>query len=539
MFQLLIVDDEEAAVEALSVSIPAQSLKIEAIHKAYSARQALKLMEAHPIDIVITDIKMPEMNGLQLIREIQAGWRGTKCILLSGHADFAYAKEAMQQSIEDYLLKPVDDQELIDVVRKVQDKLEIEREEYLANKRITHMLQEHMPLLRNNLLLDLIEGKRLPEQQLKEKLASLNLPFEQDDEVSLLLIRMEEGFSEYGVNSLSLFEYAIGNMAEEIFAEHFHLWTCKDRHDYLIFAVKLRQEKDADQRQPMLERLSYQLQKNIKTYFKGEISVVISKWGRFPEDVSDIWNQLINTVRKMIAGDHGFYMRAEEAPEKVKIKSLHSLYEPPMFLHLLESGRWTSAEEKVKEIFDELEAHFTDSQEHLREVFYVISSAYSYMAHKNGKSLADVLDEEFEVFKRGTDLRFPVAYRDWALRALHKVKEDNDEEKKESHNSIVVKVQDFIEAHLAEDVSLQAIAEHVYLHPVYMAKVYKSVTGESVSDYVFRLRMNKAAFMLQSGNEKVYQIASKLGYRSTPYFIKVFRDHFNQTPQEYRLGMQG
>lgn len=534
MFQMLIVDDEEAAVEALSLSIPAQSLQIETIHKAYSGKEALELMDAHSIDIVITDIKMPEMNGLQLIDEIQARWKTAKCILLSGHAEFDYAKEAIQHQIEDYLLKPVDDDELIAVIQKVQEKLTKERVEYREKHRMNYVLKEHMPFMRNNLLLQIIEGHHFSVNQLSEKLETLELSFQPGEEVALMLVRMEEGFSEYGPTSLSLFEFAIGNMAEEIFAGQFELWACKDRHDYLIFVVKESTDSDSCGRQTRLERLSLQLQRNIKSFFKGEISVVISDWGVFPEEVAEIWSQLIKTVRSRIGGEHGFFMRADEGNEEIQIKGIQTLYEPPALTHMLESGRWEAAEAKIEKVYEELNDSFSDSQEHLREVFYVIASAFSYMAHKNGKSLSEVLGEEYEVVQRGGDLRFPVLYRDWAIRALTKVKQDNDQEQKEYHNTIVDKVQQFIENHLSEDVSLQTIADQVFMHPVYLAKIYKSVTGESISGYIFRLRMDLAAHLLSTSQLKVYAIAERLGYRSTPYFIKVFRDHFKQTPQEFR-----
>ncbi|UUZ83326.1 helix-turn-helix domain-containing protein [Paenibacillus sp. P26] len=95
-------------------------------------------------------------------------------------------------------------------------------------------------------------------------------------------------------------------------------------------------------------------------------------------------------------------------------------------------------------------------------------------------------------------------------------------------------MQQFIEQHLAEDVSLQAISGHVYLHPVYLSKIYKLETGENLSDYVYRVRMDKATHLLLHSRDKIYEIAARVGYQRAHSFINVFKKHTGLTPQEYR-----
>lgn len=100
--------------------------------------------------------------------------------------------------------------------------------------------------------------------------------------------------------------------------------------------------------------------------------------------------------------------------------------------------------------------------------------------------------------------------------------------------SVVIKVNEFIESRLSEDVSLQAIADHIYLNPGYLSKVYKLETGENISEYLYRLRMNKAADLLRNTRLKIFEISEKIGYQNTPYFIKVFKSHYGNTPQDFR-----
>ena len=121
--QLLIVDDEIHWVDNLSMNKPWHTLGIEQVHKAYSAREALELIDNHPIDIVISDILMPEMSGLELIEQIRSKDPKIKCVMLSGHSDFEYAKQAIRHSAVDYLLKPPTDEELLGAVGSAIEQL--------------------------------------------------------------------------------------------------------------------------------------------------------------------------------------------------------------------------------------------------------------------------------------------------------------------------------------------------------------------------------------------------------------------------------
>ena len=111
--QMIIVDDEAHWVDNLSMNKPWHTLGIEQVHKAYSAQEALRILETHPIDIVLSDVLMPEMTGIELIGKIRERDKQIKCIVLSGHSDFEYTKEALRHQAVDYLLKPPTDAELL------------------------------------------------------------------------------------------------------------------------------------------------------------------------------------------------------------------------------------------------------------------------------------------------------------------------------------------------------------------------------------------------------------------------------------------
>lgn len=539
MYQMLVVDDEQSVVESLAVTFNWGDMGIGVVHRALSGKQALELMSMHPIDIVITDFRMPGMTGVELIRSIKEYSRKVKCIVLSGHAEFEYAKQALQAEAEDYLLKPVRDNELMDSVKAVLHKISEEWETLSSHRNTVYTLRENLPAIRGTLLHDLLLGKKFKEATLTEKAKLIEVPFQSGDKVSLLLVRMEKGFHHYDSQSVELLEYAIGNITSEILSDHFDIWSCKDMHDYLIFLIKVNSENvssfNDQQRRQRLEVMALKLQQSVRTYLKGTISVLVGTWGVFPDELSQIYQTAVSILRRQAGNEEEFFIRSDdEWKQSSEIGTLTALYEPPLFQHLLEATRWEEAELKLLSIVEEMSKQGLDSREHLLETFLHVANAFIYISHKNGQELSRVLKQDVDQLMVDTAKWSISHFKSWALSAMELLRGDLSQETIDIRASVVRQVQQFIENNLDGDISVQAIADHVYLHPSYLSKVYKLGTGESLGDYLYRLRMEKAVYLIQNTNGKIYEIAKRLGYASVPYFIKVFKQHYGVTPNEYR-----
>jgi len=534
--QLLIVDDESHVVDRLATTIDWKSIGIAQVHRAYSGLEAVSVLERLSIDILITDIQMPGMSGLDLIARIRRDWSRTKCVLLSGYSDFHYAKEAIQNQVEDYLLKPVTEQELLDVVAKLRRKSFEEWEQILSFRNLTRTLSENMPLLKGNLLLELLQGSVRKEETLREKMSALALPDFYGKSCSLLLVRLEETFADYDYRGQSLIDYAIGNMAEELANGTFRLWRAKDAHDYLIFLAAAEDRTMPGQRTVLFERMASQLQAAVKSFLKGNVSVVVSGTGLFPNDVPKLYDDCVSAARKRVGSEQGLFLRVEWEISGGEVESLRSLYEPPTLVHLLEAGRWDGMEEKLERIFEELRdksAH-PHSQEHLLEAYFAISSAYSYISHKNGQPLSGLLGKDYGKLASGIPFRSVPHLREWSFRVLNRLTEDMNREMKDSRSELIRAIHKFIDDNLAQDVTLQSIADNVHMHPVYISKIYKLETGGNISDYIQQLRMEKAIYLLANSREKTYEIAAKLGYQRPHSFNHAFKKHHGVTPQTYR-----
>ncbi|OWR27107.1 DNA-binding response regulator [Saccharibacillus sp. O23] len=544
MLQILLVDDERSVVETLAETIPWESCGIGTVHEALSGAVALEIMENHDIDILVTDIRMPEMSGIDLITAVREKWPQVQTILLSGFADFEYAKQAMAQESFDYLLKPVSDEDLIETVRRLVDRIKQKWETAASYQRALHAFRDNLPLLQSTLLHELLTGKTYSPSALADKLELLNLPYSVGEEMGMLVIRMEEHLSEMADRDQSLMQYAISNIVSEVMRHHFHIWHTRDVHDYLVVLVSVKKGVSAgkskeEHPQTLLEQYAAQVQTNVQTYLKGAISISVSHWGQFPDEIGEIYEGAVRSMRKRMGHAQGLFVTASDNKDVHPLPAIRSLYKPPTLISLLEAGRFDEVEQKIDMIFDELleSGQQHDIAETTIEVYHALAGAFAYIIHKNGKQIASILPAETYKYFQAPGYATAQQLKDWSMRTLRAIGEDAEQELKDNHSVIVRSVKSFVDLHLASDVSLPAIAEHVHLHPVYLSKVYKAETGEALTAYVYRLRMEKAAYYLRSSGAKVFEIAELVGYNNTAYFIRVFKKFYDVTPQEYRENM--
>lgn len=173
-YKVLLVDDEEEAIEAIRLKLEWETLGFEVIGSANNGVKALELVERLQPDVVITDIKMPYMDGLELARALNEDYQNIHIIIFTGFDEFEYAKEAVHLEIEEYMLKPINSQELSECLKRLKKTLDNEREEKLNVKKLEHYFNASLPMFQTNLFISLIEG-RITEADCEKFLAAYQI----------------------------------------------------------------------------------------------------------------------------------------------------------------------------------------------------------------------------------------------------------------------------------------------------------------------------------------------------------------------------
>ncbi|RED63972.1 response regulator [Cohnella lupini] len=540
MIEILLVDDESYVTESLYMTIPWEQLNAGSVFRASSGEEALRILDEQDIDIVVTDIRMPEMDGLQLVQEVTRRWPNIRCMLLTGHSDFEYAKRAIQLQVFDYILKPVDDEEFMTSVANAVDSLRDEWAEADEVHRMVYAMKTDRSALKDNLMRDLALGKQGSRGSIEGKLKQYEIPLKVGDMSFMMLVQLGKQFANYDAHSFALMEYAVGNIAEEVFASRYRIWHSKAPHDCLVLLATLKEVEAASgaggdiPTKAQLEPFVEDFHRQVRTYLKGEISTVVTHWFVFPDELSTAYRSALTTVYQ-----HGRSMtpavifQEDLSAEQVSVKSLESLYRPPTLIHLLESKQWDAARNKINEVFDALEK-MPITREHLYEALLSMTNAYLYIAHKQGVFIHQINEAGLDPLLDPTSVHSPEKLRSWAVDMLDKLRLELSESDRYTKSHIVKQVQELVTGDTGHETSVKTIADKVFLHPVYLSKIYKIETGESLGDYIIRIRMEKALYLLKHTNKKIYEITTELGYQNPQYFSKMFKKHYGMTPNEYR-----
>ncbi|WP_379129011.1 response regulator [Paenibacillus sp. sgz500958] len=544
MIELLLVDDESYVTESLFRTIPWDKMGVRQVHQAASGAEALSLLEQVDIDIIVTDISMPGMTGLQLIETASEKWPNIRSILLTGYSDFQYAKKAIQLQAYDYILKPVSDEEFIKSVSGAIDSL---KEEWEASDRYHQLLytrKSDYSVLHANLMHDLLLGRVMSERTLSTKLKEYEIHFELDTPGVMLLIQLGKHYTSMDPASVSLMEYAIGNIAAELFKEHFHICFSKAPHDCLVILAQykggnLRQTEFPDnyesERQLMLKAAISDFRTGVTNYLKGDISLIVTEWFTFPQGITAAYRSGLSSMYLANSNESGpvMYLEDRYPQETITIKSLESLYRPPTLIHLLESKQWDAARQKIADVFQDMEkSRF--SREHVYEAFLSITNAFMYIAHKEGLYISQIDQNALDPLLTQSMVVSLDKLKEWASDLLDKLQQELSESDQYTKSYIIKQVHELVGNHNGHDLSVKTIADQVFLHPVYLSKIYKAETGEGLGDYIIRMRMERALYLLKNTNKKIYEITTELGYQNPQYFSKMFKKHYGMTPNEFR-----
>ena len=550
MIEVLLVDDETYVTESLELTIPWEEIGVSTVRRAASGAEALRIMEEEAIDLVVTDIRMPGMDGLQLIEEIGRRWPRVRCMLLTGHSDFDYAKRALQLRASDYILKPVDDAEFVTSVSEAIDSLREEWDEFDKVHRLLYSRKSDYKVLRENLLHELLRGRELGGRALEEQLDAYELPLRSGRPTLMLLARLEGRFASMDAPSLELMDFAAGNIAEEVLRGQ-PLWYGSGPHGCLVL---LLQPSEADGGMALeetacgLDRRLDKLGEHVRLYLKGEISLAVSTvfelGGGGP---AAAYRRTLSALYAAGMGGRTVYadLRAAEAGGAVSDSAglaagegrgsvAEAMYAPPTLLHLLESHQWEEAGAKMSGVFDAAERAGLAGPP-MYEIYLWMTNAFLFISHREGQPVGELGGEEgFDpVLARGL-VQHPQRLRSWGVRLLDGLAEQMSQSGGEGRSKIASRVRQLVGAGLDGDLSVKTLADQVYLHPVYLSKIYKAETGEALGDYIIRMRMERAAHLLKNSSKKIYEITGELGYQNPQYFSKMFKKQYGMTPNEFR-----
>ncbi|OMF37971.1 hypothetical protein BK133_03015 [Paenibacillus sp. FSL H8-0548] len=542
MFRLLIVDDEEYITDGLYEVISGLDEPDLDVCKAYSASEALDWLGRTRIDIVLTDIRMPDIDGLELFERIKANWPRCRTIFLTGYPEFGYVYQAIQSPGVSYLLKTEGYDKLIakitDTVRELEEGLRITD----LQQRSLELEQELKSHLHGDYLRDLLAGK-IPFANLAFDFEEMSLQLDSDKPILMTVCQIMEVDSEslHAARKESL--SAVHYLTNSFLSEQVRSVCVTDRRGNLVWFIQpMRTDEDS----PVLElsETSRIVQGTLELVQKAcmeslELSVAfaINESLRSWEEVVECYERLqqllwlrIGDGVSMIVKDHLEWGEADSRPSN---QERTPIQKAELLMGYLEFGRKPQFEALLEECEQELLAEDADGLQAL-ESYYAITLAL--LSHINRWRPANIKVEFGRLirFDDHVSRSEAMAYVKETARTLFL---DRHTEERRRAQDIIERVQVYIEEHLSGDLSLVRLSELVHFNPAYLSRLFKQECGVNLSTYIEEIRLRKAKDLLGRGEEKIHEVGALVGYETAHSFTRFFKKAIGVTPQEFRKAL--
>ncbi len=524
--QLLLVDDEVHAIEGVKSDLDMVKLGITQLFTAYNMKQAKAIFQREHIDIMLCDIEMPQGSGLELLSWVRVHYPDVITIFLTSHADFKYAKEAIQLGSLDYLLKPVLADELGNVIQRARGIID-HNSEMSRNKQSHQLWMRHKSLIIERFWLDLIYHT-IPSnpEAIRKHVEFHQLPIFEDATFLPLLISVQKWNKPLSRRDEKIMEYALKNSAEEIIMGNQlnGIFFFLDRGKMLgIFAAE---KLDAGDQAQLVKACNHYIEM-CRAYFYCSVSCYLGK----PVEAQGVAG-MVSGLRQQDRNNVAFYNEVFPYLETLETNRSTQLPDLNVWLSLLKTRTKDKVIQEVERFLDQLvQSQIIDA--HILHEFHqdFMQALYSFL-NMNGIQAHQLFGDEAsrslsELAGRSvTDL---LAWIHYALdKALNQAKAVEETE------TVVQTVQRYIVNHIDQDLSRDTIANHVFLNPDYLSRILKKETGYSISDYVLNERINLAKNLLSETDISISSIASSVGHTNFSHFARIFKKHAGLGPTEYR-----
>lgn len=527
-YHMLIVDDEPLILAGLVGMVKKRFEGKFLVYQADCAEEALKIFRNVRVDLLMTDIQMPGMNGLDMAKIVSEEWPDCLTVFLTGHSEFEYARRAVQGRNIAYVLKLDGDNAISEVIMQAYSRLEIEYSEKSRLLRMTESWKETLPLLRQECMRQVVSGEwsTSERERLVQKMKNAWPEFEPQGEFLMALVCM-----------LPDQDMEVCGQIQSIFHENlkgaFQICTARVfRRAFLILAQAvdlrpLRMKGFMEIALSMSERMGmkapqvYLFQDRLKL---DELRSAFPVLGRKRFEVEGEGGVFLCGNDTLLSE----YTWREESP-------VMGTFEVEKISDSLMYGKEADYMEVVRKIRDRIGEGYSEQAMtvYITLASLLMQALLNYLPREN--SVLSCVDmEKIANYSEHRNFREACFY-------LESIAEKYFAKREEVHTdadaAIIHKVNSYILEHLDEDLSIPKLGEIVGLHPSYLSRIYKKVTNQSPGQYITALRLNMAKELLRDPAMKIQTVAEKSGLNTASYFTHFFKKHTGMTPQEYRSKM--
>jgi two-component system, response regulator YesN len=519
-YKVFFVEDEVITREGIRDNVDWQTSGFEFCGEATDGEMALPLLRTAQPDVMITDIKMPFMDGLQLSKIVRERMPWVKIIILSGHDEFEYAQEAIKLGVTDYLLKPVTVQKLQNALQKLTVQLDHEKKEHENLKKLQEQVEENLETLRERLLFKLVVGAISPLDAVeKGQLIGLDL-IASYYLVVILKIELEDRSIQYDHDEYQQVQMAVIKSAEknpDIFV------VKRDWGDLILIMKGSTPQSLEDVRDKLLDEFRSEI---VQTRFQPTIA-----WGATKNRIADIYESFIEALVNM------------QNPVGENKSAVHQAFERSELLKIDKSAVENYLRSGVKEKFNDFfDAYIQPLGETALKsnliknyIFVDVVLATAKLVNDLGGDVDQIIPELNSIEIIMSKIKTIDQLRAQAYKILLGALTYRDSQPNGQYKNLIHKTKEYLEQHFTDpDLSLNDVAAQANLSASHFSAVFSQEAGQTFKEYLTEVRINKAKELLRMTALKSADIAFQVGYNDPHYFSSVFKKNTGFSPIEYR-----
>jgi len=522
MYKVFLVEDEIVTREGIRDNVDWAAADFKFCGEASDGEMALPLLEKNGPDVLITDIKMPFMDGLQLCKIVRERMPWVKIIILSGHDEFQYAQEAVRLGVTEYLLKPVGVQDLYGVLRKVADELDREQQERESLQQLKRQIEDDLALRQEKFLLKLVMGGMSSLEAIEQgQWLGLNLI------ARWYQVLVVEFKSNGPVEPLDYYQcQEVERTLSRLVGSNPEVYVSKKGTAELLLLIK----GDSDD---YLEQEAHFLAELIKNEIENKINCSVRVGVGSPQDrIGNIYQSFTHALANLhqigLAGPANGNSKVDRA-ELLNVDK--SALEDYLQCGMMEefAGFFETYLEPLGEAA--LQSHLIKNY-----IFVDIILTTAKFVHQLGGDVDRVIPEINDVETLLMNIKTLDQLREETRRVFAGALAFRDSQAQNQYGAIIHQARKYIERHYPNpDLSLNEVAAQVNLSPSHFSVIFSRETGETFTDYLTHLKIEKAKELLRTTTLKSFEISSQIGYNDPHYFSHVFKKQTGLSPKEFRL----
>lgn len=521
MYKVLIVDDEQMIRMGIKEGIDWKKLGIDDAFTAASAREAIQIIEEEQPELMITDISMTEMTGLDLIREIRKRQLNMRILVLTGYDSFSYARQCLRMQVQNFLLKPVDEEELTENIRQQVDYLnEARRQEELDQS------QKRTEGSRQQAELERVIWRFISRESenVEEVAAVCGLDPQRKMQAALVIPDMKVN---WGEEEKYFRLTTMKNICMGLVDSRGEGITFPDASGRLVIVMCLREGND-----DITEQMD-EIKGILEDEDDSRIHIVLGSVAQSLEELYLSYNDAVY----LMESEQAEFAEPEQAGYDSILRPGQTRDRQNIFRDVFEEFKKAMTENTsncdyvihVFERFRRAAEAYNISDSSLKRLCFELASAVMFSYSMNTGETQEHLLEGMNRALLGSGREETLNVTGSFLNALL-----GDGSSGKESNEIVSRAKSFISEHLGENLSVATLAEKFYVSPNYFSRLFKRVEGEGCNEYIVRKRIEKAKTLLETTTLKTGRVAMAVGYNDTNYFSIAFKKHTGVSPTKYR-----